>query len=149
MPVSAACAALAEAWRASALAELDSAEVLRGTGRNWAQVYWHAGMAVEQMLKAIRIKRDGLEGEWPAGDQSSAWHDLEFVADKAGMRDEFRLAGKGNRTFEANWLTVRDWDHRRRYPDLPDAEEAREMLLAVVNRTQGVMQWLQLTYQRI
>jgi hypothetical protein len=56
--------ALAEQWRASAEAEVEAAKALRATGQNWGQVYWHAGFAIEQILKAIRIKHEGLE-EWP------------------------------------------------------------------------------------
>jgi hypothetical protein len=99
------------------------------------------------MLKAVRVKRDGLE-EWPAADQGSIWHDIAFVADRAGLRDALRQACRASLSFEAYWLTVRDWDHRRRYPgDSPTRVEARDMLLAVTNANNGVMTWLRKIYQ--
>jgi hypothetical protein len=61
MAASAKCIRLAEQWRASAEAEVEAAKALRATGQNWGQVYWHAGFAIEQMIKAIRIKREGFE----------------------------------------------------------------------------------------
>jgi hypothetical protein len=150
MPVSAKCAALAEKWRASAEAEIEAAKALRATGQNWGQVYWHAGFAVEQMLKAIRLKRDGHE-VWPVADRGGAWHDLEFVVDRA-VGDDLRAACRANVAFEAYWLTVRDWSHERRYPDEGrpmTRKEALDLLLAVINPSNGVMKWLQEIYRNI
>jgi hypothetical protein len=112
-------------------------------------VYTHAGFAVELMLKAIRVKQDGLE-EWPAADRGAKWHDLEFASEQAGLSDELRQACQANLTFEAYWLTVRDWDNQSRYPDgTPSPVDAKDMLLAVINPTNGVMKWLEQYYQTI
>jgi hypothetical protein len=88
MAISAKCIKLAEQWRTSAEAELKAAKALRATGQNWGQVYWHAGFAIEQMIKAIRIKREALE-EWPAADRGAKWHDLELLANTV-IKDDLR-----------------------------------------------------------
>jgi hypothetical protein len=150
MTVSAKCARLAEQWRASAEAEIDAAKALRATGQNWGQVYWHAGFAIEQMLKAIRIRREGLE-EWPAADRGAIWHDLEVLADRV-VRADLQVACRANLTFEAYWLTVRDWSHERRYPGDTNPvtkKDGLDLLLAVINPRNGVMKWLQELYQSI
>ena len=150
MSVSARCLRLAEQWTASTAAEVEAAKALRATGQSWGQVYWHAGFAVEQILKAIRIKREGLE-EWPAGDRGAKWHDLEFLADLV-IKDELRAGCRANITFEAYWLTVRDWSHERRYPGDTNPvtrKDGLDLLLAVANQQNGVMRWLQEFYQSI
>jgi hypothetical protein len=149
MAVSPKCATLAEEWKTAAEGELASAQTLRATGQNWPQVYWHAGFAVELMLKAIRIRQNGLE-EWPPGDRGRKWHDLAFTVDMAGLTEDLRAACRVNLRFEAYWLTVKDWDHQNRYPGgATTSVEARDMLLAVENRTNGVMRWLRQVYQNI
>jgi hypothetical protein len=143
------CAALADKWWAAAMAEIAAAKSLRSTGRNWSQIYQHAGFAVELMLKAIRIKRLGLE-EWPAGDKGNKWHDLNYAAEQAGIMGDLRSACRDNLPLEAYWLTTKDWDNQSRYPGgEPSEAEAKELLLAVINPTNGVMKWLRQTYQKI
>jgi HEPN domain-containing protein len=140
---------LAEEWWARAMDEVGAAKSLRSTGKNWAQIYQHAGFAVELMLKAIRIKNLGLEA-WPAADKGNKWHDLKYAAEQAGIMDDLRAACRGNISLEAYWLTVKDWDNQSRYPGgVPSELDAKELLLAVINPTNGVMKWLQQTYQKI
>jgi hypothetical protein len=149
MPISATCAALAEQWKASAERELATADNLRATGQDWPNVYWHAGFAVEHMLKAVRIKRDGLE-VWPASDRGARWHQLEYIAERAGLKGEINQESSVNLAFGANWLTVKDWDQQRRYPgNAPSEMEARDLLNAVNDPTNGVMTWLLQIYQSL
>ena len=150
MGASAKCIRLAEQWRASAEAEVEAAKALRATGQNWGQVYWHAGFAIEQMIKAIRIKREGFE-EWPAADRGAKWHDLELLAD-AVIKDDLRARRRASITFEAYWLTVRDWSHERRHPGDANPvtrKDGLDLLLAVINSSNGVMKWLQDLYQSV
>jgi hypothetical protein len=101
------------------------------------------------MLKAIRIKKNDLE-EWPAGDRGGKWHDLAFATDMAALAGDLRTACRASLAFEAYWLTVKDWDHQNRYPGgAPTRIEARDMLLAVENRTNGVMRWLRQVYENM
>jgi hypothetical protein len=143
------CAQHAEQWRESAALNLKTAEDLRAVGRDWPSVYWHAGFAVENILKAIRVKRDGLE-EWPLSDRGKTWHDLNFIMDKAGLRAAIKMESGQDQTFAAYWLTVKDWKQERRYPGDPPTElEARDLLKAVANPTSGIMRWLLRSYHSI
>lgn len=104
------------------------------------------------MLKAVRIKNDGLE-EWPAADRSANWHQLEFVVERAGLKEKIRQAGLADISFQVSWLTVRDWSHHRRYPDdaAPGVErkEALDLLRAETHPGHGVMRWLHQVYNNI
>lgn len=133
----------AEAWRQDAERELQTARDLRAIGQDWVSVYWHAGQAVEFMLKALRMKREGLTS-WPPADKGAKWHRLTFLADRCSVRKTLEREVASGTVVGANWLTVRDWDHQLRYPGSPITErEARDILLAVANPSDGIMQWLQ------
>lgn len=112
-------------------------------------MYWHAGFSVEHMLKAVLLLRQGLE-EWPQGWRSGQWHRLDHVASQAGLGSAIQsMIGSGS-ALGANWLTVRDWDHQKRYPPMVVSEaEAKDLLLAVANPTRGIMKWLQDVYRSI
>lgn len=139
----------AEIWRQDAERERQTARDLRAIGQDWVSVYWHSGQAVEFMLKALRMKRDGLS-VWPTTDRGANWHRLAFLADRCNVRAALEHEAVAGTNLGANWLTVRDWDHQRRYPGSPITErEARDILSAVASPTDGVMQWLQDLYQKI
>ena len=81
----------------------------------------------------------------PSGTTSS------FIAD-AVIKDDLRAACRANMTFEAYWLTVRDWSHERRYPGDANPvtrKDGLDLLLAVINPNNGVMKWLQELYRSI
>jgi hypothetical protein len=143
------CTQHADEWRASAARELKTANHLRATGLDWPSVYWHAGFAVEMILKAIRVKMDGLE-EWPPSDKGKKWHNVSFIMETAGLRAAVKTESSQDQAFGAYWLTVKDWQQERRFPGNPPTErEARDLLTAVANPTSGVMPWLLRTYHSI
>jgi hypothetical protein len=143
------CLCYAEQWRKSAAREQQTADVLRATGRDWSSVYWHAGFAIEHILKAIRVKADDLEA-WPPNDRSAKWHDLTFVSGRAGLTGNIAHESRRDHTFAAYWLVVKDWQQDRRYPgNSPTEREARDLLTAVANPTSGVMTWLLRIYHSI
>ena len=148
-PLTPKCAALAEEWREAAWRDQESAETLRSSGRDWSSVYWHSGFAIEKMVKAVRVKKYDLE-DWPASDQSARWHEISFVANRSSISAEISAESARDLAFSAYWLTVKDWDHRRRYPpNSPTEREARDLLTAVGNPTSGVMRWLLQIYHSI
>jgi HEPN domain-containing protein len=141
--------ALAEQFRVAAERELQSARDLQAVGKDWSSVYWHAGYAVELMLKAIRIKSSSLT-EWPPADKGARWHDLEYVVERSGLKAKLKHERRSSSKFAAYWLATKDWDHSRRYPpDSPTKIEAKDLLLAVMNPTSGVMPCLRQIYQSI
>jgi hypothetical protein len=98
-------------------------------------------------MKAIRVKRDGLE-EWPAADRSAKWHDIGYISERSGLKGRLKHERK-NKTFAAYWLTVKDWDHSRRYPGNPVTKsEALDLLRAVRNPSNGVMRCLFQIYRK-
>jgi hypothetical protein len=144
-----ACLAHAEEWRAGAARELSTAHDLKAQGKDWPNVYWHAGFAVEHALKAIRVKQDALEA-WPPLDKSASWHKIEFIAERARIKKELTKATAADVSFAAYWLTVKDWDQQKRYPGNNATEaEARDLLIAVANPVSGVMKWLLQIYHSI
>ena len=148
MPVSVACARLADEHATIAARELGTAITLAAVGQDWGSVYWHAGFAVENILKAIRVKNDGLE-VWPDGDRSGKWHDLGYIVERAGVRERLRHERR-NRAFASCWLATKDWDQGRRYPGNPvTRNEAMDLLNAIRNPTHGVMRCLSQLYQNI
>jgi hypothetical protein len=147
--LSAKCLAYAEQWKAGADRELATAHVLRAVGKDWPNVYWHAGFAVEHILKAIRVKLHDLE-QWPNSDKGASWHQLEFILRRCGLAASVADAASHDSSFGAYWLTVKDWDQQKRYPEnTPTETEARDLLTAVANPTSGVMKWLLQTYHSI
>src|ERR1700730_7415516 len=145
-PLAVKCARHAEEWCESAARELKTAEVLRATGRDWPNVYWHAGFSVEMMFKGIRVKLDDLE-EWPPSNKGKKWHNVVFLMEKTSLKTAVTTESGRDQAFGAYWLTVKDWEQERRYPgNLPTQREARDLLTAVANPTSGVMRWLLRTY---
>jgi hypothetical protein len=117
-------------------------------GKDWSSVYWHAGFAVEHMLKAIRIKKEGLEA-WPPGDKGARWHDISYIAERAGIKERLKHERK-SKAFAANWLTVKDWKQSRRYAgNTVTKSEAMDLLNAVRNPNNGAMTCLKRIYQSI
>ena len=148
MAATARCAILADEFKRAADRELDTAIDLAAIGKDWQSVYWHAGFAVENMLKAIRIKNDGLE-EWPLEDRNAKWHDIEYITERTGIKERLKYERK-RKSFAANWLTVKDWDQSRRYPgNAVTKSEAVDLLHAIRSPTNGVMACLRQIYQSI
>jgi HEPN domain-containing protein len=144
-----ACLAYAADWLVGSERELTTAQTLKSQGKDWPNVYWHAGFAVEHALKAIRVKRDGLE-LWPQTDKSAKWHRIEFLAERAGLQIELANVAATDVSLGAYWLTVKDWDQQKRYPgNNPTEAEARDLLTAVANPISGVMKWLRQNYQNL
>lgn len=139
----------AEEWRARGLNNLATARRIAATGRDWVSSYYHCGFAVELMLKACRMKRDRLP-DWPVGDRSARWHDLTFVAGRCGLMAEIERESRANPAFAANWSDVKDWDSGKRHPPFSVSEaEARSILRAAANPTNGIVPWLAKLYARI
>lgn len=148
MAVTAKCVSLSSQFEQASERELETALELAAIGKDWPSVYWHAGFAIENLLKAIRVKKEGLE-KWPDMDKSAKWHDIEYVADRAGLKEQLKHERK-NRSFAANWLTVKDWDQSRRYPgNTVTKSKSMDLLHAVRNPNNGVMACLRRICQSI
>ena len=128
-----------EAWWADAKKELLSAQTLKRNGHA-RQAYHHAGQAVEFGLKAIYMRRRGLS-DWPGDLRGAPWHDLQRIADAAGLGADVAKLGKPR---YGNWLTVRDWKSNARFPgNAPSTRDLNDLYLAVSHERDGVMGWLE------
>lgn len=100
-------------------------------------------MATEHLLKAIYLRNHQIK-IMPEDLRKASSHDLAFMADKAGLKQELLKLTRAQR---ANWLTVRDWDQGKRYPNEPfPSIEGRDFKTALFNPSNGIWQWLQNLY---
>lgn len=109
--------------------------------------YYHAGMAVEALLKAYlwRLNR------WTAHPTRKIasylyHHDLSEMMGRTGLINEIQQ----NPVIWASWQTVRAWSHHPRYHDgdMPRAV-ALSMVGSVRHPDYGVFPWVLERYQKI
>lgn len=131
-----------DAWFAEAERLLERGEWCAKRG-DWRGAYTNHGMAVEYAIKAIYLRNRQLK-QMPAHLRSAASHDIEFMAKQAGLGSEIARMSKHLRR---NWLTVRDWDQERRYPNEPfPARDGKDLRIALLGNSSGVWQWLRNIY---
>src|SRR3990172_2988094 len=126
------------------LAELRvaDAEILLNA-RRFPAAYYLLGYAVECALKAC-IARQIKEHDFPDRQLvlDSYTHNLEQLLRISGVKPQFGARVKVDKAFEVNWTTVRDWTEAARYDDNVPEVRARELLIAVMDATSGVLTWL-------
>jgi hypothetical protein len=119
------------------------------TGGRWAFAYYVAGYAVECALKACLLKRMVLTG-WVFDESAKRvdecrTHDFATIIKIAGMLDDLKqrrnesLAAAGR--FHVNWEVVSEWKVTSRYDEKSEAE-ARELIAAITDESDGVMTWI-------
>ena len=118
--------------------------------------YYMAGYAVECALKACIAKRT-QQHDFPPFDASKSYtHNLSELVKICGFADvvgKERLEKiKSSRNAppltatEINWLTVYVWNVERRYELKAPRTEAEELILAIEEPKDGVLQWLRLRW---
>ena len=126
------------------LAELRvaDAEILLNA-RRFPAAYYLLGYAVECALKAC-IARQIKEHDFPDRQLvlDSYTHNLEQLLRISGVKPQFGARVKVDKAFEVNWTTVRDLTEAARYDDNVPEVRARELLIAVMDATSGVLTWL-------
>lgn len=77
-----------------------------------------AGLAVEQALKGLIMRRLGLN-RWPARkDRPELYsHDLGALAQLAGIRERLQQAILMGEAIGTAWMVAKDFGINRRYPD--------------------------------
>lgn len=121
---------------------IQDARVLLDDGR-FGGSYHLAGLGLEAALKAA-IARQTVEHEFPDLDRArDCWkHKPSSLINTAGLQDELNKRVRADAEFEANWLTVKDWDVDSRYVDWPE-RAARDMFVAVTDQDHGVFPWIE------
>ncbi len=125
-------------WYGDACKLMETAEYCASRG-DWRGAYRNHGQAVEFLLKAIYLRNHQMR-DMPAHLRTASSHDLKSLAASAGINQQIVML-RG--VLRANWLTVRDWDHGRRYPNEPfPSKDGKELRRALCNPSNGVWQWL-------
>lgn len=110
---------------------------------DWRGAYRAYGQAAEHLLKAIYL-RNTQRKDMPPEMRTAASHDLTFVARAAGIEQEILKLTGAKRKF---WLTVRDWDQGKRYPNEAfPAQEGKDFKVALFNVSNGIWEWLSNLY---
>jgi hypothetical protein len=106
--------------------------------------YYLAGYAVECALKAC-IAKDTRRHQFPDKKKVdlSHSHDLVQLIRVAGLEDEHRGRLRHYPDFEANWEVAKRWSEQSRYRK-HSRESAHELLLAVTDKSHGVITWIKL-----
>ena len=127
-----------------ALADLrvDDALMLVGAGR-FSAAYYLLGYAVECALKACvtkQIKQYDFPDKQLVLD--SYTHNLENLLRISGVKPQFDMRIKADKSFEVNWTTVKDWTEAARYDNNVPENKARDLLNAVTDPQSGILTWL-------
>jgi HEPN domain-containing protein len=117
------------------------AEALLIAGQ-WSGAYYLAGYAIECGLKAC-IAKLTRQHDYPDKDhaQKCYTHKIETLVEVAGLDLPRRVDAAANPALGGNWLVVKDWDEKARYRRWTEPQ-ARKMVSAVTDRTNGVLPWI-------
>lgn len=121
------------------------AEALISAGR-WSGAYYLAGYAVECALKACIAKLTN-QHDYPNKDLAVKCytHRIETLVDAAGLTSQRDADIDNTPSLATNWLVVKDWDEKSRY-SLWTEPEARQLVLAVTDSTDGVLSWIKVRW---
>jgi hypothetical protein len=119
---------------------LDARSLL--AAQRWSGAYYLVGYAVECALKSCIAK---LTNRYDFPDktfaQKSFTHEIETLVTLAGLKKTRDDDAAGNQKLSDNWIKVKDWKEDTRYRQTTEAE-ANELHDAIVDQTDGVMQWI-------
>ena len=120
---------------------IDEANVLFAA-KKWSGAYYLAGYAVECALKACIAKLTKADDFPPQNTNRDYYtHDIKTLIRTARL-DAVRIAdGSTNLSLEAYWNVVELWSEQSRYNSKSELE-ARDLLKAVDDPTDGVLQWI-------
>lgn len=127
--------------RSLSTTRLQEAQLLLLSGA-YSGAYYLAGYAVECAFKACvtrRFKRYELPDKRIVADTHT--HDLERLAELAGLHGALRQEAGTNPRFEVNWNIVRDWNEAARYA-LWSKSDAEDIIRAISVRGHGVLPWI-------
>ena len=104
--------------------------------------YYLAGYAVECALKAcIAVKTELHDFPDRKRVNESHTHNLQNLLVLAELEEQWRDRCRSHPDFDTNWKIVRTWSESRRYLTT-EAEDARLLLAAIKDPSNGVLPWL-------
>ena len=121
---------------------LNEANALLGAKR-YEGAYYLTGYAVECALKAC-IAKQTQQYDFPIKNSDKIYvHDLNNLLKFAGLAEEHRKSSRENEAFDSNWAIVKDWKEDIRYSLEITRDQAEALYLAVTDRKDGIIPWLQ------
>ncbi len=115
------------------------------TASQWSGAFYLAGYAVECGLKSCVLRRLSAAPELIFLDKrfsKKCWtHDLEDLVKLADLHLDRDAAVAANVALGMNWQTVKVWNEQDRYR-MKTELEARELVIAVTDNTNGVLPWI-------
>jgi hypothetical protein len=111
----------------------------------YSGAYYLAGYTVECALKAC-ICRQYPGDTFPSKGRARGniyIHDLDLLIHEAELTAAHRAVGAIDTAFANNWSVVLRWSEQTRY-DRFQRQDALDLIDAVSNGTNGVLQWLRL-----
>src|SRR5487761_333995 len=120
---------------------LTDAKVLFDNDR-FSAAYYLAGYAVEYALKAC-IANLTKEGDFPDKDLANKayTHDLQRLADAAGLKLRIDRLSMTDASFKANWALTSSWSPESRY-ETHGKPEVKDVMEAINEPRHGVLQCL-------
>lgn len=113
--------------------------------RRWSAAYYLSGYAVECGLKSCVLAYVTGSPDVIFQDKrysEKCWtHNLEDLVKLAGLDAVLDADGAANPLLGRNWLVVRDWNELARYQQKTEFE-ARELVDAINDNTNGTLQWI-------
>jgi len=121
---------------------INEARALLETGQ-YPGAFYLAGYAVECALKACIAKKI-KQYDFPDKElvNKSYTHNLMNLVGVAGLTGELAIAEKANPKLGTNWLYVADWDEESRYNGSIGEKEAKDLIDAITDGSNGVLEWL-------
>jgi HEPN domain-containing protein len=135
-------------WQQLAEDRILDAQALFAAGR-WSGAYYLVGYAVECGLKACVLARVGAHPEVVYEERrfaQDAWtHDLERLVILADLKTARDTDAAANVALRTNWQWVLTWSEESRY-EQHGQPEAQDLLNAVIDPNNGVMQWIRVRW---
>lgn len=127
--------------QALANARLLDAKLLLDNCR-YSSAYYLAGYAVELALKAC-VSRQFRQDEIPDKQliKRILTHQYDDLVALAGLKSALKAEQESDPKFQAYWGIANEWESDSRY-DMIEAIEAQQLLLAISDSNNGVMQWI-------
>jgi len=111
--------------------------------RRYSGSYYMAGYAVECAIKVCIAKHFGRYVVPSKNLVASIYeHELEKLISSAKLDSALKTATTGNDVLRTNWNVAKNWKVDLRYATARSRPEARDMLSAVADPNDGVLQWI-------
>lgn len=106
--------------------------------------YYLLGYAIECAFKAC-IAKQTRRYDFPDKNFAAKIyiHEITNLLKYAGLEQQRDIESNNNPRFEVNWSIVKDWKEDKRYSVEITEQTAKDFHLAVLDKKDGILSWLQ------